>query len=290
MKWLALNKGGSSFKLSPADLVRGPIWRAPWKPAFARRSQWVLGSSPRTTILFFVVALLSFVAPLLAAPQFPPLSGRVIDQANILSPSTESKLTDLLAAHESKTTNQVVVVTLASLQGYDIADYGVQLGRAWKLGQADRNNGAILIVAPRERLVRIEVGYGLEGDLPDARAAAIIHQEIIPRFRAGDMEGGVVQGTLAILGAIEGTYEPRAAAPGRAVDDSMLPVLMIFAFFVFMVIFNGYSRGARRRGWGGPVIFPGGWGGRGGGWGGGRGGGFSGGGGSFGGGGASGRW
>jgi uncharacterized protein len=243
------------------------------------------------TILLLVAALL-LAAPLLAAPQFPPLSGRVVDQANILSPSTESKLTDLLAEHERKTSNQVVVVTLASLQGYDIADYGVQLGRAWKLGQADRNNGAILIVAPKERLVRIEVGYGLEGPLPDAKASAIIFQEIIPRFRAGDMEGGVVQGTLAILGAIEGTYQPKPAAQRRQVDPSLVPILMIVAFFVLMVIFNGYSRGARRRrGWGAPVFIPGGWGGRGGGWGGGgSGGGFSGGGGSFGGGGASGRW
>jgi uncharacterized protein len=239
----------------------------------------------------FVLLLAFCVRDAHTDPQFPPLSGRVIDQAGILSPSTESKLTELLAEHERKTSNQVVVVTLASLQGYDIADYGVQLGRAWKLGQADRNNGAILIVAPRGRLVRIEVGYGLEGALPDARASAIIHNEIIPRFRAGDMEGGVVQGTLAILGAIEGTYRPTAKGPGRSVDPMIVPLLMIFVLFVVMMLINGYSRGerGRGRGWGGPVFLPGGGWGRGGS--GGRGGGgFSGGGGSFGGGGASGRW
>jgi uncharacterized protein len=246
------------------------------------------------TVFLFVAGVLLFLGiAAQAAPQFPPLSGRVVDQANILSPSTEAKLTELLAEHERKTSNQVVVVTLASLQGYDIADYGVQLGRAWKLGQADRNNGAILIVAPKERLVRIEVGYGLEGALPDARASQIIFQEIIPRFRAGDVEGGVVQGTLAILGAIEGTYTPKPASPVASIDPSVIPILMIVAFFVFMVIFNGYTSGARRRGgWGGPMIIPGGfgggWGGRGGGSSGG--GGFSGSGGSFGGGGASGRW
>jgi uncharacterized protein len=243
--------------------------------------------------IVFGAVMLLWMATAWAAPQFPPLTGRVIDQANILSPSTRTKLTDLLAEHERKTSNQVVVLTLASLQGYDIADYGVQLGRAWKLGQAGRDNGVILIVAPKERLVRIEVGYGLEGALPDARAAAIIHQEIIPRFRAGDMEGGVVQGTLAILGSIEGTYQPKPATPVSNIDPSLIPILMIFAFFVLMIIFNGYSRGARRGGWGAPVIFPGGgWGGGRGGWGGGggSGGGFSGGGGSFGGGGASGRW
>jgi uncharacterized protein len=241
-------------------------------------------------LLFFLLLSLSAHAD----PQFPALSDRVVDQADILSPSTRGKLTELLAEHERKTSNQVVVVTLASLQGYDIADYGVRLGRAWKLGQADRNNGAILMVAPRERLVRIEVGYGLEGALPDARAAMIIQREIIPRFRAGDMEGGIVQGTLAVLGAIEGTYQPRPAAPGPSIDPSLVPILMIFALFVLMLVLNSYRRGAssNRRGWGGPVILPGGGWGRGGGgsWGGRGGGGFSGSGGSFGGGGASGRW
>ncbi len=237
-----------------------------------------------------VLLLLILLAPLAHAadPKFPPLSGRVIDQAGILSPAAESKLSDLLEQHERKTSNQVVVVTLPSLQGYDIADYGVRLGRAWQLGQRDRDNGAILIVAPRERLVRIEVGYGLEGDLPDARASAIIQQEIIPRFRAGDMEAGVVQGTIAILGTIEGTYTARPASPGApVVDRSMIPILMIIVFFVVMALFNGY-RGGGRGGWGAPVFLPG----AGGGWRGGRrgGGGFSGGGGSFGGGGASGRW
>lgn len=285
MRWSSVRK-----RLSPAGLTRRPTAVVPRELFPAARLLRVLGSSPRTTVFFLLVAVLLLAAPLLAAPQFPPLAGRVVDQANILSPSTESKLTELLAEHERKTSNQVVVVTLASLQGYDIADYGVQLGRAWKLGQAGRDNGAILIVAPKERLVRIEVGYGLEGALPDARASTIIQQEIIPRFRAGDMEGGVVQGALAILGAIEGTYQPKPAAPGASVDPSLVPILMILAFFVIMVIFNGYSRGARRGPWGTPVIFPGGgWGGRrGGGWSGG--GGFSGGGGSFGGGGASGRW
>lgn len=277
--------------VSPSGSTRGPM------PARAARSRcrpthgrWVLGSRPRTTILFLFGVLLWLAATALAAPQFPGLAGRVIDQANILSPSTEAKLTDLLAEHERKTSNQVVVVTLASLQGYDIADYGVQLGRAWKLGQAGRNNGVILIVAPAERLVRIEVGYGLEGALPDARASQIIQQEIIPRFRAGDMEGGVVQGTLAVLGSIEGTYEPKPASAVQQIDPTLIPVLMIFGFFVLMIIVNGYRSGARRGGWGGPMIIPGGGWGRGGGGSGGSGGGFSGGGGSFGGGGASGRW
>lgn len=260
---------------SPSDLIRGP-----GMTHHGKRTLPILA-----WIFVFLICLTAFAHA--ADPQFPPLTGRVIDQAGILSPAAKSKLTELLEEHERRTSNQVVVLTVNSLQGYDIADYGVRLGRAWQLGQRGRNNGAILIVAPRERLVRIEVGYGLEGDLPDARASAIIQQEIIPRFRAGDFEGGIVQGTIAILGSIEGTYKGPAPSRGQPVDESMIPILMIIVFFVVIALFNGYG-GRRRSGWGAPIFLPG----PGGGWGGGRrgGGGFSGGGGSFGGGGASGRW
>lgn len=176
-----------------------------------------------------------------AAPEFPPLTGRVVDNAGLLSQQTERQLTQMLAQHEQATSNQVVVVTLASLQGYEIADFGYQLGREWGIGQKGRDNGVLLIVAPSERRVRIEVGYGLEGSLTDAMSKNIIETEITPRFKQGDMEGGVVAGTRAILGTIEGTYEPmkrNSRAHGSARE--------LFDFFgaavILSMIFGGVVR------------------------------------------------
>src|ERR1051326_1924547 len=115
-----------------------------------------------TRIAAALLALLCWLAPAAAPPQFPALTGRVVDAANILSGDTKSDLNQKLAALEAKTSRQLVVVTIPSLGGYDIADYGYQLGRAWGVGQAKLNNGVLLIVAPTEHRVRIEVGYGLE--------------------------------------------------------------------------------------------------------------------------------
>jgi uncharacterized protein len=229
----------------------------------------------------FLLVLVALASAALAEPRFPPLSGRVVDQAQILSPQVEGKLDQLLAAHERETSNQVVVATVASLEGYDIADYAVRLGRAWKIGQKEHDNGALLLVAPNERKVRIEVGYGLEGALPDATAFSIVQNEILPRFRQNDYDGGVMAGVVAILGAIEGTYQAQPT-PSVTGDDvgSIVPLLMILAFFAF-----AFMNGRRGRGrWLGPMIGAGMLGGRR------RSGGFRGGGGSFGGGGASGGW
>ena len=114
---------------------------------------------------------------------FPVLSGRVVDEAGILDAPARAALTQSLADLEQKTTDQLVVVTLKSLQGTSIEDYGYQLGRRWQIGQKDKNNGVLLIVAPNERKVRIEVGYGLEGTLTDAVSKLIIENSILPRFQ-----------------------------------------------------------------------------------------------------------
>ena len=244
-----------------------------------------------------LAALLSFPA---AAQEFPKLSGRVVDAADLLSPETEAALTEKLKTLEDTTTRQLVVATIPDLQGYDIADYGYRLGRNWGLGQKEDDNGALLIVAPNERKVRIEVGYGLEGYLTDALSSVIINRQIVPRFREGDMEGGVVAGTDAIVAQLSlPPEEARAnliAARERGQEETrhglgLIPTILII-WFVFWML-RGVLGGKRRRGRGGPIII---WGpGSGGGWGGGSsggfgGGGFSGGGGSFGGGGASGSW
>lgn len=146
------------------------------------------------------------VSPAWPAPDFPALTGRVVDQANLLDSATETALTGQLAAHEAETSNQLVVATIPDLQGYDIADFGVRLGRHWQIGQTDKDNGVLLLVAPNARKVRIEVGYGLEGALPDALASNIIQRQILPAFREGDFSAGIRQGTTSIIQAIDGEY------------------------------------------------------------------------------------
>ena len=216
----------------------------------------------------------------------------------MLSPAVEASLTGKLEALEAQTGRQLVVATVPSLQGYEIEDYGYQLGRAWGIGDAKADTGVLLIVAPNERQVRIEVGYGLEPILTDALSSTILQGQVLPRFKAGEMEAGVVAGADAIaaqlaLPADEAAARAKAAAAKpKAQSDprSGFPILLIVIFLVFMF--------TRRRGGAGalPWILLGALSGRGGGrddWGGGGfggGGGFSGGGGSFGGGGSSGRW
>lgn len=262
-----------------------------------------------------------------AQPAFPPLTGRVVDEASILDAALEQRLSGRLEAFERATGNQVVVATLRSLQGRTVEEFANLLYRHWRLGRADEDDGALLVVAPAERKVRIEVGYGLEGVLTDAAAATIVQSLVLPRFRAGDLPGGVEAGAAGLLELLrpEGgdtataaptqspswSGQPRPQAP--AGGPSWLFVLPAFIAFILLARALNRSRHAqwqqrqrtrspwgqyagrrRRGGYGFPpmIVLPGGFGGRGGGGfgGGGGGGGFSGGGGSSGGGGASGSW
>jgi len=249
----------------------------------------------------FIALLIAFLfsaLPAMAAPSFPALTGRVVDDAHILSDQTKSDLDQKLAALEARNSRQLVVVTLPSLQGYEISDYGYQLGRAWGIGQAKLNNGVLFIIAPNERKVRIEVGYGLEPILTDALSELIIQQAVLPRFRAGDFNGGTEAGAAALIQQLSldpSAAEAKAAAAAQQMKNrggsgaNPLSVLLIilFVFIALSRVFRGFGF------W--PLLFLGGMGGgRGyGGYdgGGGGGGGWSGGGGgSFGGGGASGSW
>src|SRR5689334_19193612 len=153
-----------------------------------------------------LVALLTALASMVpaSAQTFPALTGRVVDDAGMLSPGTRGILTRELAELEEKTTRQLVVVTVKSLQGRTIEDYGVRLGRQWQIGQKGKNNGVLLIVAPSEHKVRIEVGYGLEGELTDAVSKLIIEERILPNFRQNNMVGGVVSGTETIIRVLSG--------------------------------------------------------------------------------------
>lgn len=269
-------------------------------------------------LAFIFLAVLTGPA---AAQTFPKLTGRIVDEANLLTPAQEIGLEGKLEALEKASSRQLVIATVPDLQGYPIEDYGYRLGRAWRIGQSEANNGVILLVAPTERKVRIEVGYGLEPIVTDAISSQIIQQAILPRFRENDYGGGIVAGTDALIAQLQAPPElaeqrAREAAAAQAprqrgTDGSWVHGLifwgMVLLFVVLAMSRRRGGRGKRFRSRGGGSDWPivlwaiadaiadsqrggGGRGGGFGGFGGGGGGGFSGGGGSFGGGGASGSW
>ncbi len=244
-----------------------------------------------------VLLLWVFAITAQAELKFPALTGRVVDNAQMIEPAVRVQLAQQLQAHEQATGEQLVVVTLTNLQGTSIDDFGYQLGRYWGIGQKDKNNGALLIVARDERKLRIEVGYGLEDRLTDAQSSVIINQVITPAFKSGNFSKGISDGVAAMLVVLGGNPldEPATAvgAGGDAASDFagqhpglfvLLVVLFILTVFVCQML--GILPSGGRGGGGG--MGGGGFGG--GGFGGGSGGGFGGGGGSFGGGGSSGGW
>ncbi len=255
--------------------------------------------------LLLVLSCLVLLPATAWAQSFPQLTGRVVDGANVIPDDAEARLSQKLAALETQSHRQLIIVALADLQGYEISDYGYQLGRHWGIGDKERNDGALLIIAPNQRKVRIEVGYGLEPVLTDGLSALIIQGEIVPRFKAGDMPGGIEAGADAVIKQLtlpdeEARKIAAAAKPVTTKGSAILPAIiwLVFISLVFILPMARRARGGSQyRSSGlGPIIL---WSvlsgmsnsrGGGGGWSGGGGGGFSGGGGSFGGGGASGGW
>lgn len=254
--------------------MKGMARRVPWAAC------WL------TLLLLFSVMVRAEVA-------FPALTGRVVDLAGILTADEHEQLVAQLTEHERQTSNQLVVVTVPTLDGLSIEEYGYQLGRHWGIGTREHSNGVLLILALQERKVRIEVGYGLEGALPDAIAANIIQTRILPHFKQGDMAAGVSAGVSAILQAVQGEYKPKKVSHKNGYSSLIFWFLLLaFVGLTFLSMFGPPGlrqalRGSSHRngGWGG-----GGWGSGGSGGSGFGGGGFSGGGGGFGGGGASGGW
>lgn len=166
-------------------------------------------------LLFALLAAFAIAAPA-AAETFPSLTGRVVDAADILDPRTRSAIATMLTTLEEKTTDQFVVATVTSLQGQSIEVYANRLANRWAIGQKDRNNGVLLLVAPSERKVRIEVGHGLENTLTNAIAQEIIDHTIVPRLHAGDIAGGVAHGVGDIVAVLTGgaeAWKQRAARP-----------------------------------------------------------------------------
>lgn len=218
----------------------------------------------------------------MAEPSFPALTGRVVDQANIIDASHQQQLEAELAQFEADTKHQLVVVTLSSLQGYPIEDFGYQLGRHWGIGRKGVNDGVLLVVAPKERKVRIEVGYGLEGELTDAMASSIIQGIILPSFKAGDMQGGITDGAHAIITTLGGKAFAPPHYTSTTSGDADIPG-WVFLLFFLLALFLRLRFGVGILGAG---TYGSGWSSGGGG----GGSSFSGGGGSFGGGGSSGSW
>ena len=266
------------------------------------------------------LALLALATPV-SAQTFPKLTGRVVDEAHLLRPEQVLDLTSKSEALEAQTGRQFVVATVPSLEGYPIEDYAYRLGRAWGIGQKGKDDGVLLVVAPKERKVWIATGYGSGAFLTDAMAGIITREAILPHFKQKppDYGGGIAAGADAIIKQMSLPPEEaqknvaqaeQAQKARRNAGPGLLPVI----FWIIIILFvigamsrraagrryrprsggispwivlwglNELSRGSRGGSWGG-----GSWGG-GSGWGGGGGGGFSGGGGSFGGGGAGGSW
>lgn len=218
----------------------------------------------------------------------------VHDGANVLSAAAKARIENIIRAEADSTSNQIGVLIIPSLQGNVIEEYSLRVAEAWKIGQRDKDNGVLLLIAIDDRKMRIETGYGLEGSLTDAISSRIIRNEIAPRFRANDFDGGVEAGVMAIIQAIKGEYvndEPVV----RKRNSKRSPLLTIIIIIVIIIIISRSRRGggghwSSGRGWIGPI---GGFGGSSWGSGGGGGGGFGGsfgGGGGFGGGGSSGSW
>jgi len=263
----------------------------------------------RLCLILFAALLLALRPGVAFAQTFPPLTGRVVDNASLLDPATVQAITQKSEALERATGRQLVVATVPSLDGYEISDYGYRLGRAWGLGEKDKNNGVLLLIAPNERRLTIQVGYGLEPVFTDALSGRIIRDVITPRFKAGDFPGGISAGVDEIIRIIQlppeeqrKLVENAGRTRNQTSGNDIVHALIIVGFVIFFVVLplaRGARGGRRYRGGIHPIVI---WGADAalrsifndrndrGGWGGGGGGGFSGGGGSFGGGGASGGW
>jgi uncharacterized protein len=245
-----------------------------------------------------VVGSLLLAATAHAAPPTPQLTEWVNDGAHVLSQPQIDQLTNFLKDEEARTSNQVVILTIPSLNGEDIADYSIRAARNAKIGQKQQKNGVLVVVATQDHKMRIEVGFGLEGVLTDALSGEIIRNEMTPEFRAGNYFGGLWAGVHAIDKAIRGEYKGTGALHQNPSTVHIEPGFVLFWMLFFILVLASHVRFRRYRNhWLGPVWISTpssgfGSGSSGGGFfdGGGGGGGFSGGGGGFGGGGASGGW
>lgn len=250
----------------------------------------------RSVLILFILALVcTFNASQLMALDVPALKARVNDNAGMLSSYTEKQLEGILRDLEQTDSTQIVVLTIPSLEGEVLEEYSIKVADQWKIGQKGFDNGAMLLIAEADREMRIEVGYGLEGSLTDLMAGRIIDKVIVPQFRAGNFDQGILDGVQAMIGVVRGEYKAPEKIPSRRGSKFKADSLFFFiwiGFVIFVIIMRSRRRASRRKGARGSSSGIGWIGGFGGGGfsSGGFGGGFGGGGGGFGGGGASGGW
>ena len=286
-------------------------------PGFDRWSSTARVLFTAVAVAFMTIVMaIGFAALVGAAPVYPELTGRIVDNANLLNAADKAAIEAELKSLEGTSTDQVAVVTVNSLDGYAIEDYGIGLARKWAIGQKDKDNGIVLIVAPNERKVRIEVGRRLEPMMTDTMSKLIIENAILSKFRRGDFSGGIRDGVRDIKAVLLGDAEEvkQRAKVGRTPNDGTALIhLLVFAAIIALILWQMRRAAIAQQQWeqslspqqrqqlerqrerdrrrGGVIVIPGGSSDWGGGWsGGGGGGGWSGGGGSFGGGGASGDW
>lgn len=262
--------------------------------------------SAKSAVIFGLVLLFGLgLGAVRATEVIPPAPRQYFnDEAHVVSTATAARLNQTLEDFERQTSSQILVAIYPHMQSdSSIEDYTVRVAQSWRVGRQGTNNGAVLFVFTQDRKMYLQVGYGLEGALPDALAKQIIDNEITPRFKQGDFDGGLSAGVTAILAATRGEYKGTGRTVGEGRQSSGVGVLVLIVFvFIVIIVLSRFLRGlggsvyGRRGyysswgGWGSGGGWGGGGGSGGGGWSGGGGGGFSGGGGSFGGGGAGGSW
>ncbi len=191
--------------------------------------------------LLLALAVLAAAGPALFALEVPALAGRVNDYADMISASAEQSIVQKLEALEASDSTQVVVLTIPSLQGEDIEGFSIRVADAWKIGTKENDNGAILLVSRDDRVVRIEVGYGLEGRLTDLISGRIIREVITPEFKAGRFDEGFTGAVDAIVATVKGEYKGTGQLPGaKSSSGSVLPFLLV-------AIFIAGAIGSRRR-------------------------------------------
>jgi uncharacterized protein len=201
------------------------------------------GNKPALGLIFILVAYVIFLQQVCLALEVPPLKSRVNDYAGILSPATRNQIEQTLTAFEAAESTQVVVLTIASLEGESIETFSMQVAEKWRIGQKKLDNGAILVISKSDRKLRIEVGFGLEGKLTDLLAGRIIRDTIVPHFKAGNFDQGVISGTQAIMAVVKGEFEPlKPADQSRSAKSKFggLPIALLA--FIFLISQLGKRR------------------------------------------------